>query len=186
MNHPTSAEFFEFVDQRLNKKRAAEIAAHVASCENCRRRVALERSTRNIVRSEFLVKAPAGLPTSIIVNLGSPARDSFALRLLGKFGAVVAMVIVLLVIGFSISTVSNVEIAPESKSSPLTKIVAPFSDIYTSGTQTLIDRSSAIAQAIENKTAPEFWETLCLVLVTIGVLAGADRVFGKRFIKLRS
>ena len=186
MNHLLSAELFEFVDQRLSEKRSGEIAAHVAACDQCRRRVELERSTRTIVRSEFLVKAPASLSSSIMVNLGTPARDSFVLRLLGKFGAVVAMLIVLSVIGFVIAQVSNMSESPESKSSPIAKIVSPFSDILTSGTQSLLDRSSALSQAVEAKAAPKFWKTLCFVILAIGLLAGADRVFGKRFIKLRS
>jgi hypothetical protein len=186
MNHPSSADFFEFVDQRLSEKRAGEIAAHIAECGQCRKRLTLERSTRSIVRSEFLVKAPASMSSSVMVNLGSPRRDSIVLRLLGKFGAVVAMLIVLSVIGFVIAQVSNVADSPEARSSPVTKIISPISDIFTSGTQSLVDRSSAISEAIESKTAPEFWKTLCLVILTIGVLAGADRVFGKRFIKLKS
>lgn len=186
MNHPTSAELFEFMDRRLGEKRAGEIAAHVASCDQCRRRVALERSTRNIVRSEFLVKAPAGLSSSIMVNLGTPSRDSLALRILSKGGVVVAMLIVLSVIGFVIAQVSNAPDNSEATTSPVTKFISPLSDLFTTGTQSFIDRSSAISQTIESKAAPEFWKTLCFVILAIGILAAADRVFGKRFIKLRS
>lgn len=96
------------------------------------------------------------------------------------------MVIVLSVIGFVIAQVSNVAEHSEVKPSPTTRIVSPLSNAFASGTQALIDRSSTLSQAIEAKAAPEFWRTLCTVLLTIGVLAGADRVFGKRFIKLRS
>ena len=186
MNHPTSAEFFEFMDQRLDEKRAGEIAAHVAACDQCRRRVALERSTRNIVRSEFLVKAPASLSSSVMVNLGTPTRDSLALRFLSKVGAVVAMLIVLTVIGFVIAQVTNAPDNSEEKTSPVTKIVSPLSDLFAKGTQSFIDRSSAMSQAIESKAAPEFWKTLCFVILAIGILAAADRLFGKRFMKLRS
>jgi Putative zinc-finger len=186
MNHPSSAEFFEFIDRRLSGKRAREIAAHVSECVECRKRAALERSTREVVRSESIVKAPAGLSSSIMVNLGSPARDSFVLKVLGKFGAVVATMIVLTVIGLVIARVSDMPEFSEVKSSRTTDIFSPLSDPVASGMQTLVDRSSAFSQTIEAKATPEFWKTLCFVILTLGVLAGADRVFGKRFIKLRS
>jgi hypothetical protein len=185
MSHPETPELFEFIDSRLDKERAGEVEAHLAVCALCRRRAELERSMRHIVRYEPLAKAPAGLSALIMVDLAAPMRDSLVLRLLSKLGSFVAMIVVLAVVGIIIVQFSNENEDSGRTSSSITQIVVPLSDMYTKGVQTFVYRTSAITQAIETKADVQFWKTVFVVLLTIGVLAGADRMFGKRFMKVR-
>jgi hypothetical protein len=185
MNHPSPTELLEFIDDRLGKERAGEITAHLAGCALCRRKVELERSTRKIVRSEPLVKAPAGLSISIMVNLVTSPGDSWVLQLLGKLGSFMAMIVVLAVVGFAIVQVSSVNGESDKTSSSITQIVAPLSLLYAKGAQTFTLQMSKFTQAIETKSAARMWQTVFILILTIGVLAAADKVFGKRFMKLR-
>ena len=75
MNHLTTSELFEFIDNRLGKERAGQVAAHLAECVLCRRRTELERSTRRIVQSEPLFKASERLAALVMVNVAAPPRD---------------------------------------------------------------------------------------------------------------
>lgn len=185
MNHPTTQELFEFIDNRLNEGRAATITIHLAECALCRRRAELERATRLMVRSEPLVKARAGFSASVMVNLVMPRQDSLVLRVLNKMGSLVAMIVVLVVIGIAISNVSSVTDQSDTTSTSITQLVAPLSAMYTKGTETFVNRSTTIAQAIENAGDVRFWKTVLIVALSIGVLAAADKVFGKRFLNLK-
>ncbi len=185
MNHPTTPELFEFIDNRLNKEHAGQVASHLAECTYCRRRAELERSTHRIVQSEPLFKAPERLAALVMVNVTAPARDPLALRLLSKLGSFVAMIVVLAVVGLGIVKVSDTNNQPDKASSSITQVVAPLADVYTKGMQTFVNRTSTITQAIENAGDVQFWKTVFIVVLTIGVLAAADRLFGRRFIKLR-
>ena len=42
-----------------------------------------------------------------------------------------------------------------------------------------------MTQAIENARRAQLWKTVFIIALSIGVLAAADRVFGRRFMKLR-
>lgn len=185
MNHPATTELFEFIDSRLAKERAREVAVHLTECAPCRRRVEFESSTRRIVQSEPLAKAPERLTASVMLNVAPRTRDPLALRLLGKLGSVAAMIVVLGVIGFAIAQISNVTDQSATTSSPISQIVAPISDAYAKGIQRFVDHTSTITQAIENAGDAQFWKTVFIVVLSVAVLAAADRAFGKRFIKLR-
>ncbi len=184
MNHPTTPEFFEYIDNRLSKERAAQIASHLVECGYCRQRAELERSTHRIVQSEPLFKAPEHLAALVMVNVAAPGRDSLALRLLSKLGSLVAMVVVLAVVGLAISKVSGNE-QPDSSSPSTTYVLAPLSEAYGKGIQIFVNGTSTMTQSIENAGDTQFWKTVFSVALSIGVLAGADRVFGRRFLKLR-
>jgi len=185
MIHPTSPELFEFIDSRLGKEENAKIAAHLAVCAPCRRKVELERSMGRIVKDEPLVKAQAGLAALVMVNVTTPSRDSLVLRFLSKLGSLVAMLIVLAVIGFAISQVSGTNDRSDKTSPSITQIVAPASEMYEKGLEAFVQRTSAITQALETAGDVQFWKTVFIIALTIGVLAAADRVVGRRFIKLR-
>jgi len=185
MTHPTTPELFEFIDNRLGEERTGKVASHLAECSYCRRRAELERSTHRIVQSEPLFKAPERLAALVMVNVDAPARDPLLLRLLGKLGSFVAMIVVLAVIGLAISKVSGLNEQSNNNSPSLTNVVAPLSEIYEKGIQTFVNGTSTISQSIENAGGVQFWKTVFIIVLSIGVLAGADRVFGKRFMKLR-
>ncbi len=185
MNHPTTTELFEFIDNRLGKERAGKVASHLAECAYCRRRAELERSTHRIVQSEPLFKASEHLAALVMVNVAAPARDPLALRLLSKLGSFVAMIVVLAVIGLAISKVSSVNEQADNSSPSLTYVTTPLSEIYRKGIQTFMNGTSTISQSIENAGGVQFWKTVFMAVLSIGALAGADRVFGKRFMKLR-
>ena len=186
MNHPTTPELFEFIDNRLGKERAGQVASHLAECVLCRRRTELERSTRHIMQSEPLFKAPERLAALVMVNVAAPPRDPLVLRLLSKLGSFMAMIVVLAIVGLAIVKVPGAIDQPDKTSSSITHVVAPLSEVYAKGMQTFIDRTSTITQAIETTGDVQFWKTVFIIALTIGVLVAADRVFGKRFIKLRS
>ena len=185
MNHLTAQELVELVDDRLDEGRKRGLEAHLAVCDRCRRAVELERSIRHVVQNASLVKAPEGLSASIMGNLSTRADDSLSLRLLGKLGSFIAMAVVLAVVGFAIVQVSDVKVKSAGPPSSLTQIAAPFTEIYSKAVQTLNSRSSAIAKAIDSRSGARFWNTIFIVLLTFGVLAVADKLFGKRLTKLR-
>ncbi|MGA7160313.1 MAG: hypothetical protein WBZ48_04885 [Bacteroidota bacterium] len=185
MIHPTSPELFEFIDGRLGKAETGKIAAHLTVCAPCRRIVELEHSMGRIVKGETLVKAPASLAASVMINLSTPSRDSLALRFLSKLGSLVAMLIVLAIIGFAISQVSSTNDQYEKTSHSITQFVAPVSEMYEKGLETFVQRSSTITRALEATGDVQFWKTVFIIALTIGALAAADRVVGRRFIKLR-
>ena len=186
MNHLTTSELFEFIDNRLGKERAGQVASHLAECVLCRRRAELEHSTHQIVQSEPLFKAPERLAALVMISVAAPMRDPLVLRLLSKLGSLVAMIVVLAIVGLAIVKVPGANDQPDKTSSSITQVVAPLSEVYAKGMQTFVDRTSAITQAIETTGDVQFWKTVFIIALTIGVLVAADRVFGKRFIKLRS
>ena len=186
MNHPTTAELFEFIDNRLGKERSVQVESHLAECANCRRRIEFERSTRRIVQSEPLFRAPERLAALVMVNVAAPTRDPLLLRLLSKLGSFVAMIAVLAVIGLAIAKVSGGNDQPDKTSSYITQVAAPLSEAYTKGLQIFVHQTSTISQSIENTGDAQFWKTVFIVLLSIGVLVAADKLFGRRFIKLRS
>ena len=186
MNHPTTSELFEFIDNRLGKERAGQVTSHLAECAPCRRQAELERSTHHIVQSEPLFKAPERLAALVMISVAAPMRDPLVLRLLSKLGSLVAMIVVLAVVGLGIVKVSGTNDQPDKTSSSITQVVAPLSEVYTKAMQTFVNRTSTISQSIENAGDVQFWKTVFIIALTIGVLVAADRVFGKRFIKLRS
>ncbi len=186
MNHLTAQELFEMVDNRIDERTKHGLEAHLAVCDRCRRAVALEHSVRNVVRNAPVVKAPEGLSASVMLNISTRAYDSLILRLLGKLGSFIPMAVVLAVIGFVIVQVSDVKVTSAGSPSSFTHIVAPLTEIYTKGVQIINYRTSAITQAIDSKSGARFWNTIFTVLLTFGVLAAADKMFGKRLTKLRS
>ena len=185
MNHPTTSELFEFVDNRVGKERAGQIGSHLTECAHCRRQVELERSTRRIVQSEPLITALERLAALVMIHVGTPARDPLALRLLGKLGSFVAMIVVLAVVGLAISNVSEVNDQPNNSSPSITHVVAPLSEVYEKAIQSLTSESSSMTQSFENTGDVQFWKTVFIVALSIGAVAAADRVLGRRFIKLR-
>jgi hypothetical protein len=185
MNHPTTPELFEFIDNRLEKERADQIASHLTECAHCRRKAEFEHATRRIVQSEPLIKAPERLAALVMVNVGAPARDPLALRLLSKLGSFVAMIVVLAVVGLAISKVSATNEQSDNSSTSITHVVTPLSEVYEKGIQSFTSESSAITQSFENSGDVQFWKTVFIVALSIGAIAAADRVFGRKFIKLR-
>jgi hypothetical protein len=185
MNHITTPELFEFEDNRLDKDRAGQVASHLAVCAHCRRRAELERSTHHIVQSEPLIKAPEHLAALVMVNVAAPARDPFVLRLLSKLGSLMAMFAVLVVIGLAISKVSGMNEQTDNSWQSITHAVAPLSEIYGRCMQVFVNGTSTISQSIESAGDIQFWKTVFLIVLTIGVLVAADKMFGRRFIKLR-
>ncbi len=185
MNHPTTPELFEFIDNRLDEERADKVASHLAGCAYCRRRAELERSTHRIVQSEPLFKASEHLAALVMVNVAAPARDPLLIRFLGKLGSFVAMIVVLAVIGLAISKVSSMNDQSENSSPSSAHVVAPLSEVYEKGIQSFMNGTITITHSIESAGDAQFWKTIFFVTLSIGVLAGADKVFGKRFMKLR-
>ncbi len=186
MNHPTASELFEFIDNRTAVERAGQIASHLAECAQCRRKAELEQSTHRIVQTEPLVKAPDRMAAMVMVNLAPPARDPFPLRILSKLGSLVAMAVVLAVIGLAISRVSGTSAQHDDNPQLVDHIVAPLSDAYRKGIKSFTNETSALTPLIEKSAAAQIWKTVFIIGLSIGVLAAADRVFGRRFIKLRS
>ena len=95
------------------------------------------------------------------------------------------MIVVLAVVGLGIVKVSGMNDQPDKTSLSLTQFIGPLSEVYTKGMQIFVNRTSTITQAIENAGDIQFWKTVFIIALTIGVLAAADRVFARRFIKLR-
>jgi len=184
MSHPTRSELFEFIDGRLEKKRAEEITLHLSECAQCRREAELERSTKAVVQSAPLDKVREGFSASVMVNLAAPAGDPFILKLLGKLGSVVAMIVVLAVIGLAVVHESDTTDQPERTPSAITQFVTPISDLYAMGLDRFAARTATISRAIENAGSPQFWQVLFFIGLTAGVLIVADRIFGKRFLRL--
>ncbi|GEM_PF-2865966 len=186
MNHPTTAVLFEFIDNRLGKGPAADVASHLAECARCRRSVELENSTRRLIKSEPLIKAPDRLAARVMVNVVSPGRDPLFLRLLGKLGSIVAMIVVLAVIGLAISRVSAASGQTDDGSTSITNVVTPLSEVYEKGIQSYANGTSTIVQSLEKDGSAQLWKTVFIIALSVGVLVAADRVFGRRFLKLKS
>ncbi len=121
-----------------------------------------------------------------MVNVAALSRDSLALRVLGKLGSLVAMAVVLAIIGFAIVQVSSVNGQSDKTLSSITKITAPLSTMYTKGMQTFDHGTTTITEIIETTGDVQFWKAIFIIALAIGVLAAMDRMFGGRFIKLRS
>jgi len=185
MIHPKANELFEFIDNRLDKVRAEEVMKHLEGCPLCRRKVELERSTRIVVHDEPLVNVRRGFSASVMVRLVTPTRDPLALRILGKVGGFVAMLVVLAVIGFAIFKASGVTEKPDTTPSAVPQVVAPLSTLYENGIEAIDHQTLTIAQTIENAGDARFWRTVMITVLTIGILSAADKLFGKRFVRLK-
>lgn len=185
MNHPTTTELFELIDNRLGKERAARIMTHLAECPRCRGWAELERLTRRTVQSEPLVKAPDRLAALVMVNVASPGRDPLLLRLLGKLGSFVAMLVVLAVIGLAIFKVSGASEQPDNSAPSIAHVVAPVSAVYEKGIQAFANGTSAMIQSFEKESSAQLLKTVFIIALSIGVLAAADRMFGRKFMKAR-
>ena len=121
-----------------------------------------------------------------MVNVAAPGRDPLALRLLSNLGSFVAMIVVLAVVGLAIVKVSGASEQSDSSSPLIDSRCRPVIGSLREGHTNIRERNVSDDPDNRKREYPQFWETLFIVALTIGVLAGADRVFGRRFLKLRS
>ena len=181
MTHLTMAQILQFIDSTADYATQAQCTNHLAVCERCREEVEMQKRFSKIAREN-----PYSLSTRfterVMSRVAPQAGLTWTTRILNNVANVFAMMIVLGVLGYAISSTSNFKLESSPEFSTLTK---SFTDSYSKLKQSVQQQTNewtVKAQPASSNRSQRFVIFAFLALLALGVV---DRFVLRQLMKTK-
>lgn len=183
MNHLTQEEIDGLSDGSLNPEHRARVETHVAACARCARELRLQQNLGKAIAQLPLEKTSVEFTGRLMERILSSQKATVWSRLLLHAGNVFAMMLVLGVIGYVLTTPKL--FVKSEQPSAVTKAFKPFQQFYSDARSFLTSRSEQLNQGVLGTSSPHAFRLLTFALITLVVLGAFDRYVIRRIMHLK-
>ena len=183
MNHLTTTEIFQFIDQTLDDAELNRLSQHLVECAQCRNEVEQHRALGRVVQQQRLVQTSPRFTANVMERVIPQKDKSFFSWILRNIGTLIAMVAVLGVLGYVLSTTSMwTSMQEQTESSGLAKM---FSSAYHDIKQFFADKTNQFTQRLDTDTSARSERIFLIAFISIVVLALLDRFVLRQFMRTK-
>ncbi len=183
MNHLTHTQVLQLIDQTLDPVEHERLQQHVAECSVCQKELELQRSITKVARQQPLVRTSAAFTKNVMARVLPREKDSVLYRILLYAGNFFALIVVLGILGYALSTTSILR--PAERLPEASEFVQSVSSYYKQAEEVFVQKTQEVLQSIAGGAAGDRGDLLLIVVVTIAVLAVFDRFVLQEFIRRR-
>lgn len=184
MNHLTTIEIFQVVDDTIANGVRTKIFAHLELCLRCRQEVELQRRLLRVAKSAPLTRPSAELRTRVLDIVAPRPRKTWITRIVNNLGNVIAMAMVLTVVWYAAT--APAASGGTAKPSVFSEAVKSYLEYY-SRARSFVAREQVRVMGEPTKTQPTKNDNIALMtIVSVLILVGVDRYVMRRFIRART
>ncbi|MGA3246127.1 MAG: hypothetical protein ABSE41_16035 [Bacteroidota bacterium] len=183
MNHLTTNEVFQLVDETLANGARTKILAHLEVCSQCRQEVEFQRKLLRAAKSAPLVRPSADLRARVLNAVTPLSKKSLLSRIVNNLGSILAMGIVLTIVWYAGSTTNPS--AGSQQPSILSEAVKTYVDYYARARDFISKKQVQLVGEAPKNTSPQSDNVLYLTFVSIIILVAVDRFVVRRFMRIR-
>jgi hypothetical protein len=183
MNHLTSSEVLQIVDETLANGVRTKIIAHLEICPRCRQEVEFQRKLLRAAKGAPLVRPSSELRAKVLNAVIPRDKKSLLSKIVNNLGNIVAMGMVLSVVWYAGSRTSP---SGESRQpSVFSEAVKTYVDYYARARDFVAKKQIQISGE-PAKNAPKGSDNVVLLtVISIVVLVAADRYVVRRLLRVR-
>ena len=183
MNHLTTNEVFQLVDEMLANGARSKILAHLEVCPQCRQEVEFQRKLLRAAKSAPLVRPSADLRARVLNAVTPLSKKSLLSKIVNNLGSILAMGIVLTVVWYAGSTTTPS--AGSRQPSILSEAVKTYVDYYARARDFISKKQVQLVGEAPKNTSSQNDNALYLTFVSIIILVAVDRFVVRRLIRIR-
>jgi len=183
MNHLTTSEVFQLVDERLANGDRAKIVAHLEACPRCRQEVEFQRRLSRAVRSAPLVRPSVGLRDRVLNAVVPQRKKSLLSGIVNNLGSILGMAMVLTVVWYAATTTDSS--VGSAKPSVLSEAVKTYVAFYASARDFVVKKQTQFAGEPSKQTQRGNEDVIYLTIASIVILVAVDRFIVRRLVKIR-
>jgi hypothetical protein len=183
MNHLTTIEVLQIVDETTANGVRTKILAHLEVCPRCRQEVELQRRLLRVAKSTPLVRPSAQLKTRVLDAIDPRARPTFVTRIVNNLGSILAMGMVLTVVWYVASNPAAT--GGTRQPSMFSDAVKAYVEYYTRARDIVVhEKVRLIGEPAKNHPAKND-DIVLMTVFSVLILVAVDRLVVRRFIKIR-
>lgn len=184
MNHLSTIEIFQIVDDTIANGVRTNIFAHLELCPRCRQEVEMQRRLLRVARSAPTVKPSAELTSRVLDIVAPRSKKTWSTRVVNNLSNFIALGIVLSVVWYAV--ISPAPISGSAQPSVFSDAVKTYIDYY-SRARDFVSREQVRLVGEPAKTQPTKSEHVMLMTVaSLLILILVDRFVVRRFTRIRS
>lgn len=183
MNHLTTNEVFQVVDETLANGARTKIVAHLEICSRCRQEVEFQRKLMRAARSAPLVRPSADLRARVLNAITPQAKGSLLSKIVNNLGNIVAMGMVLTVVWYAGTNMSPSK--GGTQTSILSEAVKTYIEYYAHARDFVSKKQAQFVDEGVKNPSPKNDNLIYLTLVSIIILVAVDRFVVRRFLRIR-
>jgi hypothetical protein len=183
MNHLTTIEVFQIVDETLANGARTKLVAHLERCPRCRQEVEFQRKLLRGARSAPLFRPSAGLREKVLLTVAPPAKKTLFQVVLNNLGNIIAMGMVLTVVWFAASTTNTS--SESTQPSVLSKAVKSYVDYYSQAKNFISEKQTQLVGEPAKNPPPKNGNVLYFTLFSVIILVAVDRFVVRKLIRIR-
>ena len=179
MNHLMMNQILQFVDGTADYATQAQCTNHLAVCERCRREVEIQKRLSKVARQN-VYRTSARFTERVMSRVAPQLHLSWMNRLLNNLSGVFAMMLVLGVLGYAISSTSGFESAANPELSSLTK---SFTDSYAKLKESIHEETNKWTDKVTPPTSGRSQRFVIFAFFALLALGIVDRFVLRQLMK---
>ncbi|MCI0707083.1 MAG: zf-HC2 domain-containing protein [Ignavibacteriae bacterium] len=183
MNHLSRQQVFALIDGQLDDAEERTCNAHLAGCARCRNEVALQRSLDTAVENLPLERTSSWFTERTMNRILRAGKQSLSYRILQHVGSAVAMVAVLVVLGYILSSPSELLVGNDDSAS--SSLFSSWKTFYNNVSAAVSQNATRLNNVFAGQTATPVTKIIATTLLVLVVLAGLDRYVFRKVVRMK-
>lgn len=183
MNHLTTSEIFQIVDETLANGARTRIVAHLEVCPRCRQEVDFQRKLLRGARSAPLVRPSAGFRHKVLSAVATPLKWNVLQTAVNSLGSVLAMGIVLTVVWYAATATSPPD--EVKRPSMFSDAAKTYVDYYARAREFIVKSQAHIIGEPAKKPPPKNENIIVLTMFSVIILVAVDRFVVRKLMRVR-
>jgi hypothetical protein len=182
MNHLTVQQILEYVDGTILNGERTQVVAHLESCPRCRREVDLQRALAKSAREAPLTR-PSRRLVDRIMEAVLPTTDSLLRKIVNNLGNLLAMIVVLSIFVYALSTPSvwKGEAAP----SVISETFKTYTGFYDQVSRYLTTESAKLQSKGSTPASRDSEKIIAFTIISLLALAALDKFVIRRVMRTK-
>lgn len=181
MTHLTMTQILQFIDGTADYAAQAQCTNHLAVCERCRREVEIQKRLSKVARQN-VHRTSARFTEQVMSRVAPQLRLSWTAKLLNNLANVFAMMIVLGVLGYAISSTSSFKSEASPELSSLTK---SFTDSYAKLKESIQQETNKWTDKVAPPSSGRSQRFVIFAFLTLLALGIVDRFVLRQLMKTK-
>ena len=184
MNHLTTEQILEYVDGTILNGERTEVVAHLESCPRCKREVELQRVLAKSAREAPLAKPSRKLVDRIMESILPETKNSLARKLVNNLGNLLAMIVVLSIVGYAVSTPTVWK--GDATPSVISQTFKTYNQFYDQVSRFLTAESARLQSRGSTPASRDDGKIIGFTIISLLALAALDKFVIRRVVKTKS
>lgn len=186
MNHLTTTDVVRFIDGELSQSELTRFAAHLQQCDRCQKELRFQRALLRVAHETPLVQPRSQFTQRVMEQLVPAKRHAWTQKILNNLGNIFAMMLVLGVLGYALSSPEKWMSMSSDKPSQFAVVVNTYSSYYAGAKQFLGEQATKLMGERSTNTTPSgAMKVLEMTIVSILALAALDKFVLQRVTRMR-